>query len=118
MKRTSKELEAVLITWIEEHRQKKRDESGDTEGEQDFIDMMLSSLWGVDFSGFDPDTAIKAIVLSVIGGGMDTNSAGLGDRGVSTPGIRKQPSGGSVKRGPGDPGIVRNALVRLGFSEP
>ncbi|MQM15847.1 hypothetical protein Taro_048801 [Colocasia esculenta] len=74
MKRTSKELEAVLITWIEEHRQKKRDESGDTEGEQDFIDVMLSSLWGVDLSGFDPDTAIKAIVLSVIGGGMDTSA--------------------------------------------
>ncbi|MQM22050.1 hypothetical protein Taro_055096 [Colocasia esculenta] len=60
MKRTSKELEAVLVTWIEEHRQKKIDESDNAEGEQDFIDAMLSSLDGIDLSGLGPDTAIKA----------------------------------------------------------
>ncbi|MQL76014.1 hypothetical protein Taro_008431 [Colocasia esculenta] len=72
MKRTSKELEVVLVTWIEEHQQKKRDESGNAEGEQDFIDVMLSSLEGVELSGLGPDTAIKATAL--VAGGMDTSA--------------------------------------------
>ncbi|MQL92702.1 hypothetical protein Taro_025330 [Colocasia esculenta] len=74
MKRTSKELDAVLVTWIEEHRQKKRDEFGNAEGEQDFIDMMLSSLRGVDIAGLDLHTAIKATVLAVVGGGVETST--------------------------------------------
>ncbi|MQL76037.1 hypothetical protein Taro_008427 [Colocasia esculenta] len=74
MKRISKVLEAVLVTWIEEHRQKKRDKSGNAEGEQDFIDAMLSSLRGVDLAGLDPDTAMKATVQNVVAGGMDTSA--------------------------------------------
>ncbi|MQM15851.1 hypothetical protein Taro_048798 [Colocasia esculenta] len=73
MKRTSKDLEAVLVTWIEQHRQKRRDKSGKAEGEQDFIDVMLSSFCGVDLAGLDPDTAMKATVLAVVVGGMDTS---------------------------------------------
>ncbi|MQM08713.1 hypothetical protein Taro_041571 [Colocasia esculenta] len=76
MKRTFNDLDGVLATWVEEHRQRKRDESGDdAEGEQDFIDVMLWSFHGVDFAGLDSDTAIKLILLAVIGGGMDTSAA-------------------------------------------
>ncbi|MQM14327.1 hypothetical protein Taro_047257 [Colocasia esculenta] len=74
MKRTFNDFDAILATWVEEHRQRKRDESGDdAEGEQDFIDVMLSSFH--DFAGLDTDTAIKLIILAVIGGGMDTSAA-------------------------------------------
>lgn len=63
MKRTANTLDAVLDTWIKEHRQKRRSETQMAEGEQDFIDVMLSTLEGVDLAGLNPDTAIKATVL-------------------------------------------------------
>ncbi|MQM08712.1 hypothetical protein Taro_041572 [Colocasia esculenta] len=76
MKKTFNDFDAVLATWVDEHRQRKRDESGDDgDEEQDVIDVMLSSFQGVDSAGLDTDTAIKLILLAVIGGGMDTSAA-------------------------------------------
>ncbi|MQL82677.1 hypothetical protein Taro_015145 [Colocasia esculenta] len=75
MKQTSKELDAVADVWIEEHRQKRRektDMAGD--GDQDFIDVMLSAMDGVDLGGLDRDIAMKGTILSMVLGGTEPSS--------------------------------------------
>ncbi|MQL82674.1 hypothetical protein Taro_015143 [Colocasia esculenta] len=74
MKTTAKELDAVVDAWIEEHRQKRRSGVGKAE---DFIDVMLATMEGVDLAGLDSDTVIKATVLlvqSMLLGGKDTSA--------------------------------------------
>ena len=60
MKTTTKELDAVIGTWLEEHV-KKRSLNGDSNGESDFMDVMLSNLdEDAVMSGHSRDTVIKA----------------------------------------------------------
>ncbi|KAB5530028.1 hypothetical protein DKX38_020109 [Salix brachista] len=58
MKRTSKELDAVIGSWLEEHLNKE------IQGESDFMDVMISNLAdGVEMSGYSRDVVIKATTL-------------------------------------------------------
>ncbi|PQM41044.1 cytochrome P450 CYP82D47 [Prunus yedoensis var. nudiflora] len=75
MKKTAKELDAIVGGWVEEH--KKRRARGDAKGEPDFIDAMLSVLDGADLGGFDADTVNKATSLNMIAGGSDTTMVTL-----------------------------------------
>lgn len=64
MKKTAKELDSVVEEWIEEHRQKRKPgNEAAAIGEQDFMDVLLSVLDGVELSNFDVDTVIKATTL-------------------------------------------------------
>lgn len=64
MKKTAVEMDSVVCEWLEEHRRSKRD-LGETKptAEQDFIDVLLTVLDGVDLAGYDVDTVIKATCL-------------------------------------------------------
>ena len=80
MKKTGKELDAIVGKWVEEHKQKRILEGDDThncKGEQDFIDIMISILEGVDLGSFDADTINKATSLTMIAGGSDTTMVTL-----------------------------------------
>ncbi|KAJ6360801.1 hypothetical protein OIU77_004759 [Salix suchowensis] len=61
MKRTSKELDAVIGSWLEEHLNKE------IQGESDFMDVMISNLAdGVEMSGYSRDVVIKATTLVLV----------------------------------------------------
>ncbi|KAF9600568.1 hypothetical protein IFM89_010054 [Coptis chinensis] len=70
MKNTAKELDNILQGWLEENRRKKN--SAEATGEQDFIDMMMSILEVEKISDFDADTINKATCLNLMAGGSDT----------------------------------------------
>ncbi|XP_068655584.1 cytochrome P450 CYP82D47-like [Aristolochia californica] len=70
MKKTGKELDSFLSAWLEEHRQHRL--SGHHTADQDFIDVMLSTLEKSQFPDYDPDTVIKAISLTLVLAGTDT----------------------------------------------
>ncbi|RVX14941.1 Cytochrome P450 82A3 [Vitis vinifera] len=72
MKKTAKELDGITQEWLEEHRRRK--DSGEADGDQDFMDVMLSILGGRDTTDYDADTINKATALILIGGGTDTTS--------------------------------------------
>ncbi|PRQ26953.1 putative cytochrome P450 [Rosa chinensis] len=74
MKKTAKEIDAILGEWIQEHKQRRR--AGDT-GDHDFMDAMLTVLQGEDLGGYDADTVNKATCLDLILGGSDTTMATL-----------------------------------------
>lgn len=65
MKRTAKELDSILESWLQEHREKRRLSEGKNEGAQDFIDVMLSLQQEGRLSNFqyDADTSIKSTCL-------------------------------------------------------
>lgn len=64
MKKTAVEMDSVICEWLEEHRRRRRDVSGESETEQqDFIDVLLSVLDGIDLGGYDADTVNKATCL-------------------------------------------------------
>ncbi|KAJ6872294.1 cytochrome P450 CYP82D47-like [Populus alba x Populus x berolinensis] len=71
MKRNAEELDNIFDEWLEEHR-RKRDSGESANKEQDFIDVMLYALDGINLAGYDPDTVRKATSLSLIIGGTDT----------------------------------------------
>ncbi|KAL9140718.1 hypothetical protein ABFS82_14G055500 [Erythranthe guttata] len=75
MKRVSEELSAISGRWIEEHVGGERKGSAD---EQDFIDVMLSTV-DDKFTrfGHTRDTIIKATILNLILAGSDTTSIHL-----------------------------------------
>ncbi|KAL0358529.1 UNVERIFIED_CONTAM: Xanthotoxin 5-hydroxylase CYP82C2 [Sesamum angustifolium] len=74
MKRVSKELDIIIEKWVEEHIQKRGEGEGCRE-EQDFIDVMLST---IDDKFTTPKLTIyKATVVNVILGGFDTTSVHL-----------------------------------------
>ncbi|XLR32054.1 hypothetical protein HN51_052014, partial [Arachis hypogaea] len=52
-------MDAIMVEWLEEHR-RKRANSDQDDGNQDFMDVMLSILDGTQLAGFDSDTIIKA----------------------------------------------------------
>ncbi|XWS62473.1 hypothetical protein CRYUN_Cryun06bG0014200 [Craigia yunnanensis] len=71
IKRTAKELDFVLGSWVNEHRQRRLRES--IKGKQDFIDVMLSIMDDGSIPTQEADTTIKATCLSLILGGNETN---------------------------------------------
>ncbi|OMO74937.1 Cytochrome P450 [Corchorus olitorius] len=79
MKKTAKELDDLLEGWLKEHRERRVSGGTKTEGEQDFIDVMLSLHEEGQLSNFqyDADTSIKSTCLALILGGSDTTSATL-----------------------------------------
>ncbi|XP_057975857.1 cytochrome P450 CYP82D47-like [Malania oleifera] len=70
MKKTAEELDSILEGWLEEHHQKK--EFAKADGEQDFMDVMLSILEDRTLAGYDACTINKGTCLSMILGGSDT----------------------------------------------
>ncbi|KAM7518283.1 hypothetical protein LguiB_017245 [Lonicera macranthoides] len=72
MKETGKELDGIMDKWLEEHRRKRN--SGDFIGEQDFMDVLLSIAEGAELSGIDVDTVTKATCMNLIAGGSDTTT--------------------------------------------
>ncbi|XP_062015824.1 cytochrome P450 CYP82D47-like [Rosa rugosa] len=80
MKKTAKELDAIVGKWVEEHKKKRALEGDDAyncKGEKDFIDIMISILEGAELGGFDADTINKATSLNMIAGGSDTTMVTL-----------------------------------------
>lgn len=65
MKKTAKELDAILEGWLQEHRKKRASLEAKGEEDQDFIDVMLSLQEEGNLSNFqyDPDTSIKSTCL-------------------------------------------------------
>ncbi|XP_021675791.2 xanthotoxin 5-hydroxylase CYP82C4 isoform X1 [Hevea brasiliensis] len=79
MKKTAKDLDAVLAGWLTEHRQRRVSGEAKTKGEQDFIDVMLSLEEKGHLAGFqyDADTSIKSTCLALIAGASDTTTTTL-----------------------------------------
>ncbi|XP_056177344.1 cytochrome P450 CYP82D47-like isoform X2 [Syzygium oleosum] len=71
MKRTAEELDDIIGGWLEEHKKNNKDLS-ETNGNRDFMDVMLSVLNDDEMGGYDADTIIKATCLAMIAGGSDT----------------------------------------------
>lgn len=65
MKKTAKELDAILEGWLQEHRKHRVNGEVKADGDQDFIDVMLSLQEGGHLSNFqyDSDTSIKSTCL-------------------------------------------------------
>ncbi|CAL5211826.1 unnamed protein product [Lathyrus oleraceus] len=74
MKKAACEMDSVVCGWLEEHRRKNNDLGETTKSEQDFMDVLLSVLDGVDLDGYDLDTVIKATCLTLIAGATDTTT--------------------------------------------
>ncbi|XP_047152891.1 cytochrome P450 CYP82D47-like [Vigna umbellata] len=72
MKKTAMEMDTIVSEWLEEHRQKRDIDESKTE--QDFVDVLLSVLKGVDLAGYDVDTVIKATCTMLIAGATDTTA--------------------------------------------
>ncbi|KAL3850426.1 hypothetical protein ACJIZ3_012308 [Penstemon smallii] len=79
MKRVAKELDAIIEKWIDEHVQRRgKGGEGVRDQEQDFIDVMLSTLDDkFESYGVPRRTIIKATVVNVVLGGFDTMSVYL-----------------------------------------
>ncbi|MFQ6648819.1 hypothetical protein Gotur_021513, partial [Gossypium turneri] len=75
IKRTAKELDFVIGGWVNEHRERRLDKG--IEGNQDFIDVMLSIMDGNNIPIQEADVTIKANCLTLALGGIDTNVATL-----------------------------------------
>ncbi|PHT32918.1 hypothetical protein CQW23_29255 [Capsicum baccatum] len=75
MKRTFKDIDCVLQSWLDEHV-KKRESVDFIEGnEEDFIDVMLSMMSNEDFvDGYSRETTIKATALSMVLVASDTTA--------------------------------------------
>eukprot|EP00262_Sarcandra_glabra_P011849 TRINITY_DN292_c0_g1_i1.p1 TRINITY_DN292_c0_g1~~TRINITY_DN292_c0_g1_i1.p1 ORF type:complete len:533 (-),score=52.84 TRINITY_DN292_c0_g1_i1:198-1565(-) len=75
MKRNAKELDSLLVIWVEEHRRKRINCSG--ESHNDFIDVMLSTMEDAKITNYDPDTIIKATAMNLILAGTDSTAGTL-----------------------------------------
>ncbi|GMY11650.1 Cytochrome P450 82A3 [Fagus crenata] len=62
MKKTAKELDTMMGRLLEEHKQKKL-LGGEENGEQDFMDVMLTILEDAGIASFDADTINKSTCL-------------------------------------------------------
>uniref|UniRef100_A0A2P2NFT1 Putative cytochrome P450 family protein n=1 Tax=Rhizophora mucronata TaxID=61149 RepID=A0A2P2NFT1_RHIMU len=76
MKRIARDFDDIIAEWLEEHR-RKRLSGGVANEEQDFMDVMLSVLDGVDLSCHDADTVRKATSMTIISGGTDTTTVSI-----------------------------------------
>ncbi|MED6218267.1 hypothetical protein PIB30_025189 [Stylosanthes scabra] len=72
MEKAANEMDEIVSEWIEEHKENR--DSGVRKSEQDFIDVLLSVLDGVDLAGHDTDTVNKATCLTLIAGATDTTT--------------------------------------------
>ncbi|GMY11647.1 Cytochrome P450 82A3 [Fagus crenata] len=70
MKKTAKELDTMMGRLLEEHKQKKL-LGGAENGEQDFMDVMLTILEDAGIASFDADTINKSTCLNLIIAGSD-----------------------------------------------
>ena len=61
MKETGKEMDAIVSGWLEEHRRKRA--PGVAKADEDFMDVMLTTLEGADLGRYDVDTINKATCL-------------------------------------------------------
>ncbi|XVF21336.1 hypothetical protein REPUB_Repub12eG0082000 [Reevesia pubescens] len=75
MKRTSKEMESLVESWVDEHKQ-KRLKTGETNN-QDFIDVMLSAIEEDSMFGYTREKIIKATTTTLIAAGSDTTSISM-----------------------------------------
>ncbi|KAA8550583.1 hypothetical protein F0562_002267 [Nyssa sinensis] len=76
MKQTGMEIDSVIANWLEEHIEKRR--KGDTGGEEDFMDVMLSTLAeGTILSGHSRETIIKATTMILISAGSEATGETL-----------------------------------------
>ncbi|CAN6585504.1 unnamed protein product [Malus baccata var. baccata] len=78
MEKTANELDTIVMSWLEEHKQKR---AKDGDNNRDFIDLMLSVLNRQNVAqheSFDADTVMKATVLNLISGGSDPTSVLMG----------------------------------------
>ena len=62
MKRTARELDFVLGSWVDEHRRTRLNRSINEE-EKDFIQVMLSIMDDSNISADEADTTVKATCL-------------------------------------------------------
>ncbi|CAH1422228.1 unnamed protein product [Lactuca virosa] len=79
MRKTAKEMDDIFEGWLEEHKREK-ESAHQQEGNQVFIDVLISILEGAsneDFPGFDHDTIIKALCLNILTAALDTTSVTL-----------------------------------------
>ncbi|XP_023535448.1 cytochrome P450 CYP82D47-like [Cucurbita pepo subsp. pepo] len=76
MNKTAKVVDQMVTKWIKEHREKKKSpgEGGVETKEQDFMDVMLSTVDDQEFCGFDADMVTKATCLMMILGASDTTT--------------------------------------------
>ncbi|KAM7514173.1 hypothetical protein LguiA_003756 [Lonicera macranthoides] len=59
MKKTAKDIDLIIQGWLDDHRRKRN--SGETTSDQDFIDVLLTTLNGVDkLGGYDIDDVLIA----------------------------------------------------------
>ncbi|XP_004293232.1 PREDICTED: cytochrome P450 82A3-like [Fragaria vesca subsp. vesca] len=74
MKKTAKEMDAILEGWLEEHKRKRalREEEDDIKEPGDFMDALVYALEGADLSGYDANTVNKATCLNLIAAGSDS----------------------------------------------
>ena len=64
MIKTAKELDEVVQGWLEDHKRKSSTLGKEKSGEQDFMDVMISTFnEAEDFSSYDVDTSTKATSL-------------------------------------------------------
>ncbi|TYH23002.1 hypothetical protein ES288_A04G174800v1 [Gossypium darwinii] len=75
IKRTAKELDFALESWVNEHRERRLHRG--IEGNQDFIDVMLSIMDENNVPTQEADVTVKANCLTLALGGIDTNVATL-----------------------------------------
>ncbi|KAF3792779.1 Cytochrome P450 82C4 [Nymphaea thermarum] len=73
MKRVHKKMDQIATAWLAEHRREK--ESGGTEAEKDFIDVLIEELKDGHLSEkYQTDTIIVATALAIVSAGTDTVS--------------------------------------------
>ncbi|KAG9440838.1 hypothetical protein H6P81_021003 [Aristolochia fimbriata] len=73
MKKTFKELDSLISSWLKEHRLRRLSAHGKHDQHQDFLDVMLTTMDKYHFADYDADTAIKATCLTIIAAGADTS---------------------------------------------
>ncbi|XP_019174421.1 PREDICTED: cytochrome P450 82A3-like [Ipomoea nil] len=80
MKEVAKEMDSLVDEWLQEHRLKK-EATGDGSivrgSKEDFMDVMLSRMEGIDLNSFNADSVIKSACMALIAGGADTTSVML-----------------------------------------
>ncbi|KAK3424716.1 hypothetical protein EUGRSUZ_F01487 [Eucalyptus grandis] len=74
--RIAKESDTILSGWLEEHKKNSKS-SSENRSDRDFIDVMLSTIKGMEVGDFDADTVIKGTLLAIMAGGTDTTSVTL-----------------------------------------
>ncbi|CAI0408363.1 unnamed protein product [Linum tenue] len=72
MKRVSKEMDAIMETWIDEHKDERKKKKNKVDANPDLIHMMLSEFKDQLFHGHQRENVIKATILSVVVAGTDT----------------------------------------------